>query len=414
MKVLISAWACSPYSGSESFFGWSAVKCLAHGNSLWVITNKQNQGALERAAVERLVPSNIRFAYAGGLIKWHSNRTIAKLQDWAQYIQFTKEALAVAQELHQKEKFDVVHHVTLATWRVASRLWQLGIPFIQGPIGGNEQFPLRLFPMLSPSGAAYEALRKASNIRSRLSPAVRRCLRHAAHIFAASVETERLVKAIRGSDTGISRLSPGFYTAEQVAAYSRFVSQKSVTGPLRLFASGNLSGHKGLAMALKALAIAKSRGANFRYHLGAGGPEIPHLKNMAAKLGISNEMVFGGPMSPQDYQRELGNTDIYLLPSLRESAGLTMMEAMLSGCVPLVADCGAPSFIVSDECGYKISVSSQSRIIEQIANVVLALDRDRKIVAQKGALASKRIATHFTEEHYRQAVNAVYRSVRSK
>src|SRR4051794_2217351 len=128
MKVLISAWACSPYSGSESFFGWSAVKCLASGNELWVITNKRNQADLERAAAERLVPSNVHFAYAGGFIKWHPNRTIAKLQDWAQYIQFTKEALGVARDLHQKEKFDVIHHVTLATWRVASPLSQLKVP----------------------------------------------------------------------------------------------------------------------------------------------------------------------------------------------------------------------------------------------------------------------------------------------
>ncbi|MGA3283170.1 MAG: glycosyltransferase family 4 protein [Verrucomicrobiota bacterium] len=411
MKVLVSAIVCNPYLGSEHYFGWSAVKCLAQDHTLCVITGSRNRPDLAKAEADGLVLPNVRFFYAGEFKKWHPNRLLARMQEWREYINFSKDSLAVARALHRTEKFDLVHHVTFATWRVASPLWQLGIPFIFGPIGGNEKFPFRIFPVLSPAGAAFELLRKTSNVVSRFSPGVRRGICGAAHIFAATTETEQLVKAMRGSGKGISRLLPGFYSAAKVAAFSRFASGKNLDGPLRLFASGNLGGHKGLGLALPALAQAKKCGVNFRYHLGAGGPEIPHLKKLVARLNINQEVVFGGAMSSEDYQRELGNTHVYLLPSLRESVGLTMMEAMLAGCVPVVADCGGPNFIVTEDCGYKIPVSTQERMIAEMADTLVAIDHDRKIILDKGKLASKRIAEHFTEDHYRRTVNAVYASV---
>ena len=411
MKVLVSAIACNPYLGSENYFGWSAVKCLAQDHELSVLTGSRNRPDLARAAAEGLVPPNLRFVYAGDFKEWHPNRLLARMQSWKEFIHFAKASIEVARELHRTEQFHLVHHVTYATWRVATPLWQLGVPFIFGPIGGYEQFPFRIFPILSPAGAAFELLRKTSNVVSRFSPAVRRGICGAAHIFAATTETEQLVKTMRGSGQGISRLLMGFYSTAKVAAFSRYAAPKKLDGPLRLFASGNLGGHKGLGLALHALHRVKKNGVDFRYLLGANGPEVPHLKKLVARLNLDREVVFGDTMASEDYQRELGNTHVYLLPSMRESVGLTMMEAMLAGCVPIVADCGGPNFIVTGDCGYKIPVTTPERMIEAMAKTIVAIDRDRKLISEKGAASSKRIATHFTEENYRRTINAVYQSV---
>lgn len=51
------------------------------------------------------------------------------------------------------------------------------------------------------------------------------------------------------------------------------------------------------------------------------------------------------------YWKELAASHVFLLPSLGESSGLTMMEAMLAGCAPFVADCGGPAHIVTEACG---------------------------------------------------------------
>jgi glycosyltransferase involved in cell wall biosynthesis len=411
MRVLVSAIACNPYQGSELYFGWAAVSCLGKEHELRVITTGRNRPDLEKAQAAGQVPSNVRFFYAGEFKPWHNNRLLARIQSWKEYIHFAKDSLRVAREIQRTEPIDLVHHVTYSTWRVASPLWQLGVPFIFGPLAGNEPFPWRLFPVLSPAGAAFELARKTSNVFSRFSPGVRRSIRHAAHIFSITIESEQLMRSIRGSSDGISRLSPGFYSAAKVAEFARFVPGKNIDGPLRLYAAGNLGGQKCIAIALNALSLAKKRGVDFKYHLGSTGPEIPHLKKLAARLNLSGEIIFGGPMSREDYQQELGKTHVYLLPSMRETVGLTMLEAMLAGCVPIVADNGGPRFAVSDDCGYRIPVGTASQMCQAIADIIVEINRDRKMISAKGQLASKRIATHFTEENYRRTVNEVYSAV---
>jgi glycosyltransferase involved in cell wall biosynthesis len=411
MKVLISAIACNPYLGSENYFGWAAVRALAQDYDLWVLTGSRNRPDLARAAAEGLVPPNVRFAYVGSHRPWHPRPMLARLQNWKEYIDFARASLAVAEPLHRAEKFDLVHHVTFTTGRVALPLWRLGIPFVFGPVCGNEEFPFRLFSLLSPGGAAFELTRKVSNVAARFSPGSREMIRRAAHVFAITREAEQLMATIRESTTGISSLSPGFYAADKVALFAHDVPRKSPGGSLRLYAAGNLGGQKCIALAFHALALAKQRGVDFRYHLGSSGPEIAHLKRLAAKLGLEKQIVFGGPMSRPEYARELADTHVYLLPSMRETVGLTMLEAMLAGCVPIVADSGGPRVAVTEECGYRIPVTYISRMAAEIAETVATIDRNRQIIAEKGAKASQRIAALYTEEHYRQTVGAVYQSL---
>ncbi len=414
MKILVSAVACNPYLGSENYFGWAAVNALSKDHDVWVITSSRNRADLAKAEAAGLIPPNVRFVYAGSVSDWMRNPLFARVQSWKEYLHFAKDSLTVAKELHHTENFDLVQHVTYSTWRVASPMWQLGIPFVYGPIAGNEPFPFRLFSVLSLVGAAFELARNTSNFTSRFFPKVRSSVQNASHIFAITTESKQLMTSIRGSDKSISHLSPGFYSAAKASEFSRFAPEKQVDGVLRLYAAGNLGGQKCIAIALQALALVKMKGVDFRYHLGAGGPEIAHLKKLAAKLNLAQEVIFGGAMAREDYQRELGRTHIYLLPSMRETVGLTMMEAMLAGCVPIVADNGGPKITVNEDCGYKIAVTTPKQMAEDIAKVIVEIDRDRQIIATKGRMASARICEAYTEDHYRKTVNGVFQSLVAK
>jgi glycosyltransferase involved in cell wall biosynthesis len=222
------------------------------------------------------------------------------------------------------------------------------------------------------------------------------------------------MRKVRGSGHGISKLSAGFYSAAKAAEFARFARGKDTSGILRLYAAGNLGGQKCISVAFQALALAKQRGVGFRYHLGSGGPEVAHLKVLAKKLNLTDEIVFGQSMARAAYQEELGRTHIYLLPSMRETVGLTMLEAMLAGCVPIVADNGGPRVTVTDECGYKIAVTTHARMAEEIANVVERIDRDRQVILDKGRKASERVMELHTEENYLRSVGGVYRSLVEK
>jgi len=409
MKVLISAFACTPYAGTESYFGWSAVQCLAKDHDLWVLTSGRNRPDFDRAQAEGLVPSNIRLTYANRFSDWPRNRMKARLQNWTEYRDYSQDALALARTLHQSVHFDLVHHVTIATWRISSPLWRLGIPFVWGPISGNERLSLRLYTSLSLSAICFELLRLLSNLVSRNSPSVRKCARQAAHIFATNPETEILLKQLRGRASGVSLLSPAFFSPSKIESFTAAAAGRDWQAPLRFFAGGMLEGRKGVALALSALARLKKQGLNFSYHYGGGGPELDHLRRLADRLGLRENVVFSH-WTGADYLKELGDSHVFLLPSLRESAGLTMMETMLAGCAPIVADCGGPAHIVTETCGWKIPVGSRSSMIDALADAIATIDRNRELLQHKGSLAAQRIATGFSEDAYRRTVNIIYLS----
>ena len=85
-----------------------------------------------------------------------------------------------------------------------------------------------------------------------------------------------------------------------------------------------------------------------------------------------------------------------------------MIEAMLAGCVPIVADCGGPQQIVTPDCGYRIPISNRDQFVKLIAEKILELDRDRHMMKIKGRAAAERIVAELNEQHYRTTINEIY------
>jgi glycosyltransferase involved in cell wall biosynthesis len=296
MKILVSAIACNPILGSEAYFGWSAVCALARNHELWVIINNLAKEGTQAAVAKGEVPPNVHFIYHGRaeeeldgtfLSPWNPNRLVARLGSWLNYLDWNRELLELARKLHAEVGFDLVHHVTYATWRVGSPLVCLGIPFVWGPIGGGESMPLPFMLMLSPEGAAFELFRKISDTVSRFSRPVQRTALHSFHIFAANRETESRVAALRGGKTGVSRLLPAFFSDESIARFSADLETKSFTGTLRFFAGGMLEGRKGVALAIRAFSKIHAAGIPFEYVFGGNGPERSYLVTLTERLGLS-------------------------------------------------------------------------------------------------------------------------------
>ncbi len=409
MKILISAIACDPFGSSEGLHGWLACRSLAALGELWLLVSDEHRAGVEKGRAQGLVPENMHFHFIGEAKRYHENRMIARAQSWGRYLKFSRSILPIARDLNERISFDLSHHVTYSTWRVASPLWRLGIPFIWGPISGTEVFPLKHFgPILSPSAKAFEAARVLGGRWSESNPEVRATAKNAFHIFAAHREAVPHLTRLRGSGDGISVLSYYTFSPETIAAFARPAFVQRPDEPLKILAGGNLEGRKGIAVALQGLALAKKAGARFTYRVTSHGPELEHLKRLARELGIENEVSLGHGFPREEFIRGLHDTDLYLLPSLREGGGLTMMEAMLAGCVPIVADAGGPGTAVSDECGVRIPVHTPEQMARDIADAVIRFDRDRPLVAQMGAAGPRRIAEQYAHARFVEAMRSIY------
>ena len=414
MKILLAAHACDPSGGSEAAVGWMAACALARRHEVWVLANVRFKPSFDAWRRSHAVPENLHFHFVGMTKPRSSNQLLGRIEDWREFGAWSRSALEAARELHREIGFDLVHHVTIATWRVASPLWQLGIPFVWGPLGGGEAFPWRCAGVLSPSALAFEVVRVVSNFVSERNAAVRRCAREAAACVAGTRETRTILCRISGNAKRVHALCVSFFAEEKIGAFAELLPRKTADGRLRLFAGGCMEGRKGVSIALDALGKLKGSGTIFSYRFGGSGPESVHLQKLSGKLGIAEDVVFGEGLQGEAYLEELMGSHIYLLPSLRDNAPRTLMEAMLAGCVPIVVADGGPGEIVTEECGFRVRASTPRRMAEEIAGIIRRLDADRGLLKSLGIAAHRRIAAHYGENRYLDSMEAIYGKVLGK
>jgi glycosyltransferase involved in cell wall biosynthesis len=406
MKVLVSAYACDPYQGSEPGVGWTAVCRIARQHDVWVLCHTRHQEGWERARQKGKVPSNVTVRFLGENRPWFENRFLAHLQSWKSYVDFNDIVLDAAHAWHREIGFDLCHQVTIATWRVPSPLWRLPIPLVWGPIGGGGYIPPAFRPMLSPLARGFELARDFNTARALQAKAFQDSIKNSAVVFAANEETELLLKPHRG-DRPLVRLPIASIPAEKAELFRRSGGAKT-TGPLRLFAGGNMEGRKGVSLALKALAKVASEGIDFHYTVAGGGPEIPALVKLAANLDLTDRVEFHPGFSGQDYLDALQGSDVYLLPSFRESTPVTLLEAYLAGCYPVVADTSAQGEIVRMAGGSAVPVTSMAQLIDGLAEAIIDCAHRRSELPNLMAESRAKLISHFDSARYDQAIADAY------
>jgi glycosyltransferase involved in cell wall biosynthesis len=415
MKVLIAAIACHPIAGSEAYVGWQAVSALRREHQLCVMTSLWCREAIEKAVSMEEGWETVRFVYVDekrGEKPCHPNRLIARLHSWIDYRRWCKDAGEIARELIKQEHFDLAHHVTYASWRMGSPLAGLGIPWIWGPIGGGERFPRRLAGILSPVALCFEIFRSLSTKMAMYSRVVRRAVRDASLILPNNTETENLLLRLGAKSLKMRRLAQSFIPEERLERLKRLerITPREC-GELRCVAGGNLEGRKGVAIALRSLALLAVEGIPFQYTYLGRGPELAHLKALADRLGIAERVNFVDSLSGDEYVQALKSSHVYLLPSLRESLGITQMEAMSAGCVPVVADCGGPGLMSEAARIRPVPLGSVIDMSEFIATTLAKYwgDGDAWHAASQASTAA--IGREYSAEHYLIKINNMYRMV---
>lgn len=88
---------------------------------------------------------------------------------------------------------------------------------------------------------------------------------------------------------------------------------------------------------LRALPAILRRVPATRLRVVGGGPELPRLREEAAKLALEGHVRFLGPLPGREQVRaEYRHAHVFCLPSLQEGFGIVFLEAMASG-LPVVA-----------------------------------------------------------------------------
>ena len=115
-------------------------------------------------------------------------------------------------------------------------------------------------------------------------------------------------------------------------------------GGIKLLYVSHYAAHKGFEFLLEAVAELKKRRDDFQIFLTVGGGKeeepVIRLNERAKALGIENQVRFLGQVPSGDIHALYGSVDAFVFPSLCESFGFPLLEAMGHG-LPVVASSAA-------------------------------------------------------------------------
>lgn len=176
--------------------------------------------------------------------------------------------------------------------------------------------------------------------------------------------------------------------------------------PLRLLYIGRLVEQKGVAEALRALAIARDHDVVAKLVIAGSGPDEDRLREMVRKLELRGQVEFVGPVAGEAKERLICGADVLMLAT-RYAEGLpySLLEAMAAGAAPIVTRVGSIPEVVVDEV-HALFVPPQDPAA--IAAALLRLHRDRPLLARMSDACRQRVATAFTLDRLVKTFASLY------
>ena len=239
-----------------------------------------------------------------------------------------------------KQPFDLVHHLTWAGVRAPTFLGALGVPLIIGPVGGGETSPGKLRDGFPFRGRVLESVRDFSNATIELNPIVRLGLRNAGVIFARTADTKNLLSPTLRAKTYV-QMELGV-TPAQIGT-PRPLRQM----PRKLLYAGRLLYWKGVHIAIEAMSRLVAHMPDAHLTIVGNGPEETRLKSEIAQRNLEANIKLA-PWMPQEQFLHLYDTnDVFVFPSLHDSAGWVVLESLCRGLPVACLNLGGPKDIVT-------------------------------------------------------------------
>jgi glycosyltransferase involved in cell wall biosynthesis len=358
MKLLVSAYACAPNRGSEHAVGWAWVtEAYRLGHEIWVLASSAHRSSIELACRTTAELAGIRWIFPE-VRGWPLRQGDEPKWERTYNLLWQRAAADRARELLAKNDIDAIHHITWAGIRAPTFLGGLGPPLIIGPIGGGETTPAMLRTELGMRGRLLERVRNLSNATIGLNPIVGPGLQNAAMIFVSTEDTQALLaRTLRRKTIVFSQVGlPNLPVVRPRAPRS---------GPPRFVYAGRLLYWKGVHIALGAFAEIVKHAPGARFTIVGDGPERDRLGAQVETLSLHDHVDFIPRLPQQKLFEVFDSHDLMLFPSLHDSGGFVVLEALSRGLPVVCLDLGGPKDIVTPESG--IVVETRGRNTQSVA-----------------------------------------------
>jgi glycosyltransferase involved in cell wall biosynthesis len=341
-KILLSAYACEPNRGSEPGVGWNwALELCKLNHDVWVITRANNKTVIDDYLDSNQEQTNLHFIYYD-LPHWLLWLKKYGLSVNLYYLFWQFGIVSSAKKQHEIINFDLVHHITFGVFRHPSFLYKLKIPLVFGPVGGGEYTPNILRKIFPLKNRFTESIRGCINKISKYNPLLNRAYENSVLILTKTAQTKEYVpEKFQYKTKNLLEIGIKSVSVEELNTKDNL---------FRVLFVGRLIYSKGLDVALSAFAkFSNSFNGESVFDIVGEGEYKNRIEKLAIKYGIEDKVKIIEWM-PQEKLKDIYlSSNVLLFPSLHDSSGNVVLEALSFGLPVVCLDCGGPAAVLGEK-----------------------------------------------------------------
>lgn len=388
LRILVNAYAACPNMGSEPGMAWNWCVNLAKYCELFIVTESEFEDKVRSAVSSLPQGKNMHFYFVpiGGDDEKLSQKIRKRCWnqgDWRFYVSYAKwqeMALEKGMQIMKEVEIDIVHQLNMIGFREPGQMWRIkGVPYIWGPTNAKEAFPVNYLEGVNVKSKAFIKLKNAiTKYQLKNSTKVHSAAKRASFVVAASTDSANSIRKYLD-------VEPVMINESGCDIVDFDVKHKEDNGFFDLLWVGRFIFTKQLNLALETLAEAKND--KLRLHIVGGSleEEAPY-KEMAEKLGVTNQCVWYEKVSHDKVQELMQQSDLFFFTSIAEGTPHVILEAFSNELPVLCFDTCGHGDCVNESVGIKVSLSNPRQSVKEFAESINYL-YSHKDVLQRMQLA---------------------------
>jgi glycosyltransferase involved in cell wall biosynthesis len=137
---------------------------------------------------------------------------------------------------------------------------------------------------------------------------------------------------------------------------------------------------------------------------GPDGGDLDRLQKLVEELHLESQVFFVGPLYGEEKVAAYNDADLFVLPSVYESFGNTILEALACG-TPVIATTGCHIADVVEKVG--LVVERDSTLLSE---AIIKLLRDDELRCHLGKMGKEMVFKEFSDEVVIKKIEDIYRT----
>jgi glycosyltransferase involved in cell wall biosynthesis len=397
LRLLLMAYQCAPEQGSVSQIGWEWYSRMANRAQVTLVTHIRNKKALDSKALPA-PDAQVIFvdteAFSGPLYRTasrlfpRSQHAVFLISSFDFFVFDCKATRMLRKMQSEGRSWDLAHMVTPVSPVATPTLHRLGVPLVLGPWNGGLKSPKTFPEFMSQDSAWLYPVRNLGQVLEACNGGIAA----ATTILTATEATDKSISP-RNTSKCVRMLENGVDLSLFQAL--PWPPPPSATNPLRILFVGRLLPMKGIPMLIEAL-HGLQNSSPFELTIIGEGPERELLEHRASELGLSSCIHFLGARPLAEVATAMREAHVFCLPSVRESGGAVLLEAMAAARPVIAVKYGGPAEVVSEDVGHAIEPIGREHVCSELLKIFEEIIANPELWRKKGLAGRRRAELEFS------------------